>query len=777
MRQRRLACRVLVLCAASLSTIGLHPVSEGRNRRFEERKAVREASKSAVLKRRVTIQDAIEMTRLADPEYLGGDSSAGRVAQFSPDRTKFVVLLRKGNVDSNTNEYSLLLWRTHELSSSPKPDVLLRLSSSSNRPAMQSVRWQKDSETILFLGEHPGERQQLYRFNCQTRRLRRITNSPTNVLSYGVGNRNLIAYTAEPLEVSTNQTWQHLGRPISTELVTEVLTGRADEHWSDHVRIVVQRADRPDSASTLAEKFLMPFPYPDDHPVISPDGNFLLLLANAEQIPASWTGYSESRMQKWTRWTTTAGQYSMLRRWVLIDTRTKRTTVLLNAPISLGGGGSSEAAWLPDGQSVVITNTYLPLEDVSFEEREARRRGPYVAEIKVPTSEITKVSSGEWKLLGWDDGTNGLIFEEGRGNAGSPGARQLYFQKQGGRWEGAPSHRTAANMPDIVLEEGINHPPQIVALQPDGKRSLLLDLNPQFSQLEFGREEQIRWKAKDGHEVEGGLYYPPDYVAGHRYPLVIQTHGFWPDRFEIDGPYTSAFAAQPLAAKGIMVLQAEKPDRAEIINHLATGKEAEWRVSAYEGAVDFLDSEGLIDRERVGIMGFSRTCWYVKYALTHSRFPYAAVSVSDGIDMGYFSYAAMANRAYPGNEIDQIMGATPSGVGMERWIAESPGFSIDKVSSAIPLRMVASYALDVLVEWEWFSMMKRLQKPVDMVVFLDGVHLLEKPLNRMISQGGNVDWFDFWLNGHEDPDREKAEQYDRWRKLREITTRQSTGSK
>jgi len=80
---------------------------------------------------------------------------------------------------------------------------------------------------------------------------------------------------------------------------------------------------------------------------------------------------------------------------------------------------------------------------------------------------------------------------------------------------------------------------------------------------------------------------------------------------------------------------------------------------------------------------------------------------------------------------------------------------------------VASYPLDILVEWEWFSMMKRFGKPVDMVVFLDGVHLLEKPWNRMISQGGNVDWFDFWLNGHEDSDPRKFEQYARWRKLRE----------
>jgi len=30
----------------------------------------------------------------------------------------------------------------------------------------------------------------------------------------------------------------------------------------------------------------------------------------------------------------------------------------------------------------------------------------------------------------------------------------------------------------------------------------------------------------------------------------------------------------------------------------------------------------------------------------------------------------------------------------------------------------------------------------------------------------NLDWFSFWLQGSEDPDPEKAEQYARWRVLR-----------
>ena len=45
---------------------------------------------------------------------------------------------------------------------------------------------------------------------------------------------------------------------------------------------------------------------------------------------------------------------------------------------------------------------------------------------------------------------------------------------------------------------------------------------------------------------------------------------------------------------------------------------------------------------------------------------------------------------------------------------------------------------------------------------------MTNPRERMISQGGTVDWFRFWLKGEEDPDPAKAEQYTRWRELRKL---------
>jgi hypothetical protein len=231
--------RAGILWFVFLWMLGIACVSGFANQPAESGTRKNESAPRAGGKRPVTIEDAIEMTRLADPYYVGGGSSNGRVAELSPDKTKFVVVLRKGHIDSNTNEYSLLLWRTQELFGSAKPEILLTLSSSSNRPAVQSVHWQKDSETLLFLGEHAGETQQLYSFNSRTRKLKRVTNSPTNVLSYGVGGTNLIAYTAEPLPNTVNSSWQRLGRPISTQLITDVLLGRPDEEWSDYVRVLL----------------------------------------------------------------------------------------------------------------------------------------------------------------------------------------------------------------------------------------------------------------------------------------------------------------------------------------------------------------------------------------------------------------------------------------------------------------------------------------------------------------------------------------------------------
>ncbi len=707
----------------------------------------------------VTVADSIGMNLIADDGYYTGYSLPGPVASFSPDGSKFVVILRRGNLERNSNEYSLLLWRTNKLFQSHTPEKLLSMSSSSNRDAIKEVHWWSDNETLSFLGEQPGELQQLYALNVQTRTLRQLTKHPTNLLAYSItSDGKKIAYTAEePTKNICDHTAVREGFRVTGELLPDLMSGRKGGERGNP-QLFVQAHGKPPHLMKMSNEFL----WKNDPPYLSPDGKYLVVAVFLKEVPATWREYSDRLLSDWAKAKVLPGQHSLLKRYVLVDTESRRDSVLLNAPLDVSR--NSQVLWFPDNRSVAIAGVYLPLESSEGDERKTRQSTTFSVEIKIPSRKIVQISDEDLTLLRWDSKASHLVFGLGRSTMNQQSAPRVYFRKNRGEWEKTANAATEGNPPEILLEEGINVPPRIFAeSHPTGQNIqniLLLDLNPQFKNLNFARVEEIHWKDPDGHDVSGGLYYPLNYLPGKRYPLVIQTHGWNPHRFWIEGAFTSGFAAQTLAGKGIMVLQAD-----ENYEGMYTYAGLKREVAALEGAIDNLDARSIIDRNRIGLVGFSLTCLYVKYALTHSQYHFAAASVTDGFDGGYFPYIAFGDGGGSFSQLDEALnGGLPFGEGLKSWEERSPGFNVDKVQT--PLRIVALNPASLLGEWEWFAVLRRLAKPVDLIYVHDGEHVLEKPWERMIASEGNVDWFCFWLKGEEDPSRAKAEQYARWHELR-----------
>jgi dipeptidyl aminopeptidase/acylaminoacyl peptidase len=265
------------------------------------------------------------------------------------------------------------------------------------------------------------------------------------------------------------------------------------------------------------------------------------------------------------------------------------------------------------------------------------------------------------------------------------------------------------------------------------------------------------WTDRTGYQWMGQLVRPPDYVASRRYPLVIQTYGF-SDGFVSDGFFPTASAVRPLAAAGIMVLQ--MPRRTD---HNATAQEAQDQILGINAAIEQLTSEDLIDPQKVGIVGFSRTSYHVEKALINNPDKFAAATIADGMDGSYMQYLYSVGDA---SDIAQdIYGAKPFGAGLKEWTKFAPGFNLDKLTT--PLRIETISFASILTQWETYASLFSQGKPVDLIYFPYGDHLLQKPLERMASSQGNVDWFRFWLEGEEDPDPSKANQYARWRRMRE----------
>lgn len=708
-------------------------------------------------KRKVTVADAIGMTVWADRTYFLGGAAEDRVALFSPNGEHFIVAVRRGNLDNNTNEYSLLLFQTQDAFDKPKPDVLLTMASSSNHEAIENVRWLNDNETIVFLGEKLGETPEVYSFNTKTRRLLEMTHHASPVVAYDIsGDGRTVVYEAVPRQtIGVNpEAIRRNGVVITTQSLSDLFLTECGANPE------LDRADRElfvQHGQGAAERVLVTDQLSGYLPLlVSPDGRYAVLKTYASIIPSYWAEYRDTLLHPYIVEPRKPGRRSNVTYYLLLDTRTREIGPLLDAPSSWFNNG---LVWANHGRSVIVSGTYLPLDVRDKAEREKRASHAFVAEVEVPSKSVIPVSDQPLKVADWNQ-RSGVLVLRLEDNRSAPGEA---YEKWSSSWRkiAAPGHPESSKPLRVSLEEDSNTPPRIFATSPDKRRrELLLDLNPQFTNLAFGRVEPVKWKASDGHEVVGGLYFPPDYHGGKRYPLVIQTHGFQEDRFWIDGPWSSAFAAQPLAAKEMMVLQVgSSADPRENRKYTNTPGELPRQMAAYEGAIDYLDGRGLIDPNRVAIIGFSRTVSYVAYALTHSKYRFAAATFADGFDAGYVNFLLLG-----GSDYAAVNGGLPFGSSLASWIQNSPGFNLDKIGT--PVRLEYYGWAEFLSGWQTFSGLSILKKPVDFVWLPYGMHLLVKPWERLVSQQGNVDWFDFWLNGSEDADSSKAEQYERWKGLR-----------
>lgn len=709
-------------------------------------------------KRPVTVADVIAMTRVA--ESAGSNSWQEGAPISSPNGKHVAVVLRKGNLKRNTNVYSLFVLERNAVLRHPAKKLLVSFSSSSNRAAVKQLTWRSDNDSILFLGERPGQLTQLYEIRSSTRRLTRLTNHSTNVTSYSAAaSGGTIVYATErPRRNLVAEDIRKHGFHVPENIdLSELIEGHILDGASDRYELFV-RGERPGKYQPLKVSGRLLFP--ELRLFVSPDGKHLAIRTLVRQVDPSWKDYEDSVLQMVMNKNLPEGSVTFVERYELVDLERAAARALIDAPIGYSG---SELMWSPDSQSVIVTGVHLPLDVSEPKSREARQAGTFVAEVKIAGGEIIEVTDRNLKLVGWDPQTGLWKFEtrQEHNKVGEPPPPE-YFRKRQGAWSsvGNVSQVPRDTGPEIIVEEDLNQPPRIVAeSRGTNRRAVIVDLNPQFASLSFGKVEDLRWSDAAAHEFRGGLYLPANYQPGKRYPLVIQTHGYHSHEFWIDGPYTTAFAAQPLASKGIAVLQ---------LPELAAGTSAEGdqNMRVVESAIDFLDRKGMIDRARVGLIGFSRTCYHVKYALTQSKIHFAAASVTDGVDAGYLQYAIFANESpYNAADAETLVGGSPFGEGLSLWLKKSPGFLLNRVDTPILVQAIGPGSL--LGEWEWFSGLTRLDRAVDFLYIPAGTHILEKPWDRMASQQTNVDWFSFWLKGDEDADPVKAEQYMRWRKLRE----------
>jgi dipeptidyl aminopeptidase/acylaminoacyl peptidase len=711
-------------------------------------------------RRPISVEDVVRLVVIGDPNSITWDDSASNVSVTSPDGERVAVVLRHGDPGQGTNDAELLVYRTAELLHFPRPQIVARFASETNYQPIALVHWLSDNRTLEFAGVQGNAEAQVYRADVRTGSLRQLSNLTSPLQWFGITTSGKsLATISEPITSALNAAD---ARCVKSGCLVTARTLHEAQHSAADTSAPVTLFDLDTGRSqTLAA------PDTEDLDLIgcrnelkgavSPDGRFGLRLCTLQKsrLPAWWADYTNSAARK-----TALNEY--FRTWILYDFAKGKISRLTSAPYPVDQYGRTDPIWIDNGSRVILIGALEPLVDVAAHERE--RRASHLAILVIdPTSHSTQrvmdfdPSARQMTRAAWNQQTETLTVKFVDTSDTSTHVT-AYRRRRSGAWTAATARvdvgsDTDQERPRLLVKQSLNDPPALVAVNPrTGATSEVLNPNAWLADRAIGRVDEISWMSKDGREWKGGLYYPPDYVPGMRYPMVLQTHGFKENTFSLNGVARN-FAAQPLAARGIVVLQV-----AENIKDV-TGGAAEWPAAqaGYEAAIDHLDSLGIIDRERVGIQGWSRSGPWMGYTLTKSSYKFAAGVFTITADFGWWWYLSQGGL-YGATQY----GEPPFGDGLQKWLQMSPSFNLQRINAPM---LMCSDGVEAL--WDWYVGLRQLGKPVEYWSLPDTTHDVFKIGDRLLVNTLVVDWFLFWLKDEQDSDPTKASQYVRWRKLRE----------
>ncbi|MEQ8750786.1 MAG: prolyl oligopeptidase family serine peptidase, partial [Amphiplicatus sp.] len=167
---------------------------------------------------------------------------------------------------------------------------------------------------------------------------------------------------------------------------------------------------------------------------------------------------------------------------------------------------------------------------------------------------------------------------------------------------------------------------------------------------------------------------------------------------------------------------------------------------------------GIADAKRIGMTGLSNGALNTAFALVHCNC-IAAASVSGLSDDPFFYLFLHDSRRQVWRE-----------AGLGPWVGEDsqwPDLSLALNAERVTAPILAQVAdRELLFALQTHTAFADAGRQIDLYVFPDEYHIKWQPAHRLAVYERNLDWFSFWLQGREDSDPAKQEQYSRWRALK-----------
>lgn len=311
----------------------------------------------------------------------------------------------------------------------------------------------------------------------------------------------------------------------------------------------------------------------------------------------------------------------------------------------------------------------------------------------------------------------------------------------------------------VCVQEGLTRSPHLVRVEAlTGRVTPLISLSPRHEAITPLRAEKRQWTNRFGYRANGFILYPRGYRASQRYPAIVVTHDSDADERFAALDLQWNYPVQLFAERGYVVLLVNEPwsrQSPTLEQAYRSWNDCDGRVSPNElqrqiwlngtetirSLVEELTQQGLIDRDRLGIAGYSAGSQLVNVTVTQTSL-FRAASSGDG------AFLEPAAHRYNRCGYRAIYGGPPGDAStVDHYRALAPSWRGAFASTAI-LQQLAEPRAGAI---DFHQALEAAHIPAELTLYpgetsaSDETHIFHIPSNRRAAMEENLAWFDFWL--------------------------------
>jgi dipeptidyl aminopeptidase/acylaminoacyl peptidase len=620
--------------------------------------------------------------------------------RVSPDGSRVVYTVNEAVTTADKSEFVTQVWMTN-VATKQNTQLTFGEKSSTN------PKWSPDGKWIAFLSNRKDNRNNLFRLSIEGGEA-----EPLTELKSGVANFE----------------WSPDGRSIAytmTDPKTE------DEEKNDKGRNDFRWVDENLKMSRL-------YVIPVEKDATGKREPRRLTTANYNVGAFDWSGdssriaFSHSKTPIANDWTTADVS--------IVEVANAKVTVLANTPAA-----EDSPLYSPDGKSIALIVNDNP------------SRWAQTSTIQIfPASggqpkQLIASYDGQPGIAGWSADSKRIYFSEIKGTGSQVyvvdvAANRIDEIKSTPAVLGGINLNRSGKMFGFTRQTSDTPPDAFIAAVDTFTPVQISTVNADFKMPALGKTEVIRWKSKDGKEIEGLLTYPVNYQAGQRVPLLLNVHG------GPAGVFVQSFiggrGVYPLAAfasRGYAILRPNPRGSSGYGTEFRRANTKDWGFGDYQDlmtGVDRVIEMGVADPERLGVMGWSYGGYMTSWIVTQTKRFKAA------------SAGAPVTNLMSFNGTADIPAFVPDYFGGQFWEVQdlyqkhSPMFNVKGVTTPTMIQHgEADVRVPISQGYEFYNALRAQGVETRMLVLPRQPHGPNEPKMQLAAMKANLEWFEKYIGG------------------------------